>query len=176
MAEPTREDLQALIDEIRTTLRDDPAFNRLLDPDHPFESNPKQIAIAIKQVVSHINSTPPFLSIEFSWDTFPRYLLVLGVCALLQRSVADVDDRNYLPAQDGMVNMSNRAKGSMVRQASMQKWQEFLSSLIEYKTALNMQLAMGGRGLASQAGSRLLDEYIEGYVNNYDGNYGPGFM
>lgn len=171
MASPTRKDLEDLIAEVQLTLRDDPALNRLLDEDHPFESSPRHIAQAIKQVMYHINNRPPRLPrYQFSWYTFPdRYLLVLGVCAILQRSVADVDDRNYLPAQDGQTNMSNRSKGALVRRAGEVKWQEFLSGLDSFKFALNLESAMGGRGLASEAGEGFLDEYIHGTVGDYDG-------
>jgi len=160
MSTPTdTETLQELINDIRLEMRDYEELNKLINGQ---ENSDRVIARAIRSVLTHFNGMPPLIKATYAWDTFPnRGLLITGVVGRLQRQVADLDNRNFFPASDGQVGIPSRQKGQFVFQAASQKWQEFVQEARLLRVSLNYTEALGGIGIASEAGgNNVLNEFI----------------
>jgi len=151
----TIDDLQRFLARIRLELRDYPDVNELIEGE---ESSDRIIAAALRNVLQRFNTMPPPIG-NFSLSNFPdESLLILGTAGWLQRTVANLNDRNRLPYSDGKVAASPHDKGPLVRQSANMYWQEFLQSAKELKRSMNL---CGTYVSAASSEYALLDAYLD---------------
>lgn len=149
-------ELNNLVNQIRSFLRDYPELNRLIKG---VENSNRQIVWAIVDCLDDFNTTPPFT--RFTLDNFPsKSLLIRGTVITLLESVGLLQTRNQLSFSDGGIQV-----GVSDKTPYLQSWIQLFRNQYEekkqrLKVAYNIELGWGG-GLHS--------EYR--FVNNFYGEW-----
>lgn len=127
--------------EIRMFLRDQPAYNILLDD---IEHSDAQIELAMKLTVAKWNAITPVTSVVDA-SYLNEYVLLCGVCGLLLKSEGIRQKRNQLMTQDGNIS----PVGLDEKEAIYFKWalhfqQEFDTKAQAIKIQQNMESLFDG--------------------------------
>jgi hypothetical protein len=100
---------QKLIDHIRVYIGDIPEYNRLTEG---VETGDEKLKLGIQLWIQYFNSIPPVLSIKYTAENFPNYLLLIhGVMIEILKMAGIVQTRNFLNFNDGGVSFSVSDKG-----------------------------------------------------------------
>lgn len=147
-------ELNAVVQAIRSYLRDYPELNRLIKG---VEHSNRQIIHAIADTLDDFNTTPPFTKVGIK--NFPSMSLFMRgcVCFLLE-SVGLLMTRNHLNFSDGGLQVGINDKTPYIQSWLSLMRNTYEDKKVKIKIAMNIEGAWGG-GLQS--------EYS--YVNNFYG-------
>jgi len=146
--EGLKKQFHGLITLVRAKMRDFPELNRLIEGR---ETSNQEIAFAIMETIDDFNTTPPLIE-TCGLTNFPSIsLLIKGSVIRVLESVGLLQTRNHMVYSDGQgvqVSVSDKSPQLM-------SWIQIFSNTYEkqkrdLKIALNLQGALGGRGVPSE--------------------------
>lgn len=135
-----RTTMDALVDLVRTFLRDDPAENQILGK---HENSPDQCRFAVNQANDWVNSVPP-LSSHLPEATPFRGQLIQAAALFLQKSLLMRLERDRLLIQDaGGINVTPEQLALLERRLPLD-FNSLRQELHQTKASYALQLALSG--------------------------------
>jgi len=128
-----------LVETVRIYMRDNTKQNTLLND---LEYTEDEIKLAIDLVLSEFNSYPPTTTL--TKDTIPLYIILPGIASKLLTSVSVSKLRNQLNYNDGGDHVMIDDTGPQYKQLADAFFDEYKKYMINYKSALNIDLCWGG--------------------------------
>lgn len=136
------DDVQILIRQVRTWLRDFAEVNALLDGE---EFQDGSLELFIDMALDDWSSTPPLIGRVSSVRAHPsRFLLMLKVVQLALMSASFMYARNNLTYSDGGITVATSDKAPLYLRIEERLRQEYDLQKMRLKRSLNAEQAYGG--------------------------------
>ena len=136
------DDVQILIRQIRTWMRDFTPLNALLDSE---EFRDESIELFIDMALDDWSNTPPLIGRVSNVRNHPsRYLLILKVVQLALMSASFAYARNNLTYSDGGITVATSDKAPVYLSIESRLMQEYEAQKMRLKRSLNAEEAYGG--------------------------------